>query len=508
MSFKIIQRLILGIILVVLSFVLGAEAAEGTKTPILILLSLGLLFSINWLGRRAWVIIFIAPLVSIYLPLGSLHKLSPGYLASSAILGYYLILYMMGYVNLKWRKLWFFDSLIAIVFIIVLIHYIQRPVGVSGLGAVNGELGGREYLACLLATIFYIAVSLIPLPAERLAKLFKVLMFLSVLICVYGVTMGFFNIGIAGIESGMEGGRFATFMGSGRIFFLVLLCYYTPWQIVSSVWKCFVLGLSFILVVLSGFREQLGMLSFYFLFSCVVCRQMILFIVLSCTAYGTVLWMSHSELILDLPFGVQRALSVLPGVEVDAKVLAGADHSWNWRVVMWEQAMDPSTGYIKDYVWGDGFGFNLAEMRLVTIQRNRGMISSGAQDTFMESGKWHSGYITVIHRLGYIGLGIVGFTMLAFSLLALKVCSLYRLRAAGPAVLYSLIVLPGDVITFYISAGSFNKFFGMYFIFGLSKILYCSYREELEEKGQSIELAREKYVPMMLRDEPVGAQQK
>lgn len=506
MSFKIIQRLILGIILIVFSFILGSEAAEGTQTPILMMASIALLFCMNWLGHRAWVIIFVAPLAAGYLPLGSLSKISPGYLAAAVVLLYYFILNLMGYTRLKWRKLWFFDLLVAIIFFVFLIHYIQRPVGVSGLGSVNGELGGNDYIACLFATIFYVAVSLIPLPAERLAKLLKALMLISLALSLYGSVMGISSAGIANIESGMQGGRFGLLMGLGRVLFLVLLCYYSPWQLVRSPWKVLVMIASFYMVVLSGFREQLGMLAFYFLFACVVHRQVLLFVVLACTAYATVLWMSYTEMILDLSYGVQRVLTVLPGVEVDPAVLSGAEHSWDWRVVMWREAMDPKAGYIKDYIWGDGFGFDLTEMRLVTIQLNRGMMGAGDQSYFMEAGVWHSGLITVIQSLGYIGLGIVGLTMISFSVLALRVCRLYRLAPIAPAVIYTLIVLPGDAITFYISAGGFPGFFGMYYIFALSKILYCSYREERSGEVQTIETTSGSYIPMMLRDEAVVAQ--
>ncbi len=507
MSAIIIQRLILGLLLVVLSFYLGSAAVEGAKTPILLLSCIGLLLAMNWLGRRSWVIIFLAPLVAQYLPLGSLSKISPGFLAATAVFAYYVILSMMGYVRLKWKSLWFCDLLILIVFLAFLAQFIRFPVGVGGLGTINDQLGGNSYIACLFATIFYIAVSYMPIRTDQFMKLMKYLMFLSLGFTVFNLGSSVSSSDVQSISEGVTGSRFSMFCGIGFSTYSLLLCYNTPFNIIFSLWKAPLVLLAVAMVLFSGFRENLAFLAFNFITACIIHGQKLLLVILMSISFAGLYTLSETKLLQEFPYGIQRVVSSFPGIEVADGILETSDHSLQWRYEMWDAALDPRRGYIKDYVWGDGYGLDVKLWQVNNMLKARGVIKAGNNAVFMDYGVWHSGYIHLIHRMGYVGLGLIAFVMCFFALLALRVLSLYRSNPDFPVIMYTLVGVPGSVIVFFVSAGETEGFFSMYLKFALIKILYKAYYDGGTGLSDSTDAELGPYVPMMLREDrpPVQA---
>ena len=93
-------------------------------------------------------------------------------------------------------------------------------------------------------------------------------------------------------------------------------------------------------------------------------RKLMSVILLIALFLAGVVFLSQQNALDFLPYGAKRALSPLPGIEFeDSSAIHAAKASADWRFLMWEWALDPSKGYIKDYVWGDGFGQRLDEMR-------------------------------------------------------------------------------------------------------------------------------------------------
>ncbi|MFI3242640.1 MAG: hypothetical protein R3Y56_00130 [Akkermansia sp.] len=499
MSSSIIQKIILGVLLVLFSFVLGSEVSEGAKRPVLILAGLGALFAINALGKRAWVLVFIAPVVMRYLPLGALKKISPGYLVATIVLAYYIALSFMGYVRLKWRSVFFCDFLVFIVFGAFLAQFIRYPVGVGGLGVINGQVGGNDYIACLFATLFYVAISCMPITFENIAKVLKWTMYITVVAAFFGAIFRGIGMGGEAMEAA-KSSRFTMFDHFGQNLFLMLICCNTPWQIVTSFWKSFLIAVSLICIILSGFRNLLAAAAAHWITLSCVRRQVMLVFALLSVLYGAVFALSYSRVMLDLPLGMQRACSFLPGVKVDSAIARDAKFSLEWRYAMWDKAMDPREGYIKDYTWGDGFGLKLDLLQRNKTLISRGVIKAGDNKTFMDYGVWHSGYIHLIHRMGYVGLVLIGFTMFVFVILALKVAYLYRRHPAASGIWFAIIALPTSFLLFFGSTGEASTFFGMYYAFGISKILYVCYQEGLSA-GSTPELnERGQYIPLMMRE--------
>jgi hypothetical protein len=256
--------------------------------------------------------------------------------------------------------------------------------------------------------------------------------------------------------------------------------------------------LCFLGILISGWREMLMSNTFIITALAIVKRELWCMVVLGLCVYGALLYLGSEGIVEKFPFGVQRCLSVAPGIRISDEAKRDASNSSEWRVEMWRWALDPRTGYIHDYVWGDGFGQSVDYLRRETIAMMRGMVAVGDQDFFAETGTWHSGVITSIHRLGYVGLGIItviyiyGIAMMFRVCMALKRTSLYL-----PAIFF---VLPyaGDPSLFYISAGTIPFFFRSYVYLATIKLLYCVGREQ----GMIIPLAlQQRYVPQLIREQ-------
>lgn len=216
------------------------------------------------------------------------------------------------------------------------------------------------------------------------------------------------------------------------------------------------------------------------------------------TAWGALVYVSHEDedIFNELPFGIQRAMTVLPGVKLSNKIEKEAEGSSDWRLEMWEWALDPSTGYIKDYVWGDGFGLSSYREKLRTTAVALRTIQNDNK-LFAARGAWHNGAIHLVHRTGYVGLSIVYIWALVAIAYMYKVCCWLR-PVDGREYVYMIFVpifesifvvwfLPCDTIFFI------TKLYEL----ALCKILYLGIKKEFPNLNQN---SSKTYIPQIFHD--------
>jgi hypothetical protein len=110
---------------------------------------------------------------------------------------------------------------------------------------------------------------------------------------------------------------------------------------------------------------------------------------------------------LDLPRTAQRALCFLPG-NWDPEAVSDAKDSSEWRFEMWEIALT-SDKYIHNKIFGDGFGFMRADFeRGMDLMYGRTSLrgDEAKQEMFLLDGDLHSGPISSIRFVGYVGLAL------------------------------------------------------------------------------------------------------
>lgn len=499
------KNIVIFLLLAILAFVAGSLASDGAQAAMMpIVLIVGTFFLI-YLGKNCWWLIFLVPPVMALMDLSMLKQFPFPFVICGVVLIYWLLMSVMGYVKTTWNGFAPLDILNGVLLVYFLSTWIMNPVTLKIFTSITDEgyanVGGKEYFWGIGCVVAYLALSLIPITLNTLIKVLKwtflVSLGMAVLMCAKGLVLG------GGYSTELaETTRYSPFAGVGNVTFYYLFAKFPVIGIVVSPWKLVLVMGACMAIAMTGFRENILNAVVYVYSLSFVHRQVVL-LVCSCFAvWGFLVYLSNEKMLDDLPYGAKRVLTAVPGVEIeDKEITSGAEHSLEWRFEMWRWALTPSEGYIKDYVWGDGFGQSMYQLRLTTISMNRGMMGGGDQRFFAETGVWHSGVITAIHRTGFVGLGIIIIWSLGCFFYIFRVC--FALKSVKGREFIYLAIMPfiGEMVLFYASAGTFQKLFDtIFYTAALAKVV-CSVA--MKEGLMTPLFVRKIYVPMMHRNEAV-----
>lgn len=500
MESGVIQKTIVAIVLIVLAFIAGSMVADSRTSALMFIGGVAGVAFVIMLGRRCWWLIFLAPPLLNLVPLGIVQRMPVGFAVGGCIMMYWVALTLIGAARMRWRGLGMLDFSLGLVVLLFIYSYVCHPVVVGYFADFDTtEVGGQEYLWCICATIYYVSLSLIPCSRQELDKVLKWSLWIIVVMTVLSTARNVGSSNVAELENNMENERFGMFYGVGKVVVTLIFCRYRIGEILTSPWRLCAVLFGSALVALCGFREEFVGLVCMIVFISLIRREIISVGVLAAIAYGGVLLLSSTGAVKDMPFGIQRFLSIIPGVEVEKHVERGASHSSRWRVVMWRWALDPSTGYIKDYVWGDGFVNDISvDSRDVRLRYRGQNNDSQGQKRFARLGVWHNGAITAVHRIGIVGLVLISLFMLTGLVVVGRACAAYRGNRMQFVYLYFTCDLSARVAQYFLSAGTLPKFFGMMTYIALGKVLYCMAREEGLMRPM---FGRGRYVPVLQRPE-------
>lgn len=500
MGSDLIRKLIVILLMAALAFMVGSNAADGRlRDAILPATCIAGGFVFLYLGRRCWWLIFLVPALHSFLPIQSIAGLPLAQLVTACVFVYWLLMSTMGYVTIKWRSLIWLDIPVFAFFLYFAYTYYLHPVSIGMLGGWDdGEVGGKDYVFMLLAATTYCAISLIPCSLSQLCRVVKWTLWASVVLTLVNTVKGGAQMGASGIAEGAAKSRFGLFSGLGSIGMMCLCGWNSPLRILCSPVKVLLSLILVFFVAMSGWREVLLSFGCFLFLWALAYRQLYVLVSFSTTALAGLYFLSSQDILLQAPFGVQRVLTPFPGLKLKKEIVEGARHSTEWRKEMWRWALNPRMGYIKDYVWGDGFGISTKDLRLTTINMGRGKMGGGNQEFFAETGTWHSGFILTIHRLGYVGLVFNALWCLASLGVVFRLCCQLAGKKEFPYALYATGSYLGTVVLFYISAGTYPAFFSSTVTIAIAKVFYV---EALKEGLIPHLFTRKTYVPFMMRDE-------
>jgi hypothetical protein len=158
---------------------------------------------------------------------------------------------------------------------------------------------------------------------------------------------------------------------------------------------------------------------------------------------------------LSVPLAAQRALSFIP-ISWDSRASVDAKVTVEWRLDMWRLALT-SDRYIKNKFLGDGFGFDPAELRAqTTLASFRMDTSAGLQDYFMITGDYHSGPVSAIRFVGYVGLFLFTALLIANARYAWKVTNIAKNTPYFPVALFFGIAAIYHPICFWLIFGGYG----------------------------------------------------
>ncbi len=507
MGIGVIRSIIVGIILVVLSFVLGSQAADSTKAPLLILGALSGLFIFNYMGQRCWWLLFVLPPVLALLPLPMLTRMPLAYGVSGLVLVYWGIMWIMGYVRMTWHRLGWLDVLVLVMMLYMAASFYRNPASVAFLGLDVDAVGGEVYIWAAGAAIYYLTLSCIPFTSADMFKALKLTFWACLVTSLFALGLSLTRGGtIATMGEDMEEGRYNLFTGVAMYVSNCLFCAYPLCRILISPWRLGLLLLTYAGVALSGFRSVFLNMVLSHVFMCFIRRQLVCLMLLTGAGYALLLYASEEKLLSYLPYGIQRSLSVVPGVEVNESIAREAAHSSSWRIVLWKLALDPRSGYIKDYVWGDGVAQSLSQIQYDAAHSWRATMRK-YQDylVYAERGVWHNGAISCIHRLGIVGLVLLSLCLWSGCLLLPRIYLALREQKEGFYFMIATVSFLPDVVLSYVMPVSNALLFPSFASLALIKVMYSLL---LKEGKMPPMFTRQVYVPMAVREHEIEIQRR
>jgi len=299
--------------------------------------------------------------------------------------------------------------------------FLRNPVGVEALG--SERVGGRPYVEVALSCGAYWVLSCVA-TTPRQATLLPFLSTLGssieftlswvanrfpsttpILTQLYsGVsTTAYDNLDAQNALIDPSTRREAHFGGVGQTLALAAVSYFRPFTLINPLFFFrFVLFLfALYAIFISGFRSLVAAAIVYFCLSEYFRRGLAgLFQIGLLAAPALALLLTMQGVVFDLPFSVQRSLSFLPA-RWNPTAKGAAEASTEWRVEMWKQML-LTDRYIENKWLGDGFGFTRQQLQRMIALSNAG--DAEGQESFMLQGGVHSGPISAIRYVGYVGL--------------------------------------------------------------------------------------------------------
>ena len=495
-----LKGIIAGILLVVLCFIVGAQASEDAVSSLAVVVAFLGLFGILVFGSKSWMLLFLLPPLLELVPLpGALSAVPKEFYASALVLLYWIVMWGMGYVKIRWRSLAAMDIAVLLLTVVMVAAYIRRPVSVIFLGMDGDNIGGAEYVYYIMALVFYLALSVIPMPLKQLVRVLNIsviiklcVTFILLVLTVAGVRGEGINLAAAVSSTGERVdaiGPYAT------PFCIAIFSYVSLRSVLFNPILLSGVAASFAMMLITGSRKAFGMLALNVLSILTIKREVLTAVLLGSFAYMMLLVFSMGGALYDFPTSVQRICALFPGVQVSSAARHDGDTTMEWREELWALAWDKRTGYIKDYVFGDGYGQSKSQ----TDRRFRAIIRGETKQTdgldgFARDGTWHHGVITAIHRIGYVGLSVLVLLMAVGVFYQLRICSAWRGSPLFKPLLFytvAVVVLPPN----FVWGGASVTF---YFVqFAIIKMFYCMAREEGRMKPL---FQRHRYQPMMIEE--------
>jgi hypothetical protein len=422
---------------VVLSFFVGNMVADNDYTSLTLIaasvIALMVLFSV---GDNYWIFI---PMTAglggafTFLPL----PLNLQELGCCSAFGIF-VAYAVFKKTRTHAKLSWLDIILAINIAYLLTVWVRNPVGFNSMG---GEMvGGRPYFITLVTYLGYLVIRRVRAPVRLLYWLPALIILPHFLIDLVNLLTQFYPpLGVAilpfysgvdisavrNTEGFQDDTRLMALGKLGRTIIQSMVSYFPPATFFhpSRYYLIVPFLAAFLMIGLSGFRSELiGAATSVGISSILRRRKRDLMVYGVAGLVGIMLVAGVHQTGFSVPIPIQRALSFLP-LNWDARATQNAQDSNEWRFEMWHEALKPNSTIIRNKLLGDGFGFSALEWSIIrdqTFGLGQGFIGGMAQEAWIIKGSFHSGPISSIRYVGYVGLALFMWLQLYFLFYVLK----------------------------------------------------------------------------------------
>lgn len=515
MSGNAVKTIVLMMILVVVSVLIGVQVSDGMKESFgafALIASIVGFFALVYLGKNAWWLIFFLPPILNLLQVRILTGALGTYAVAGLILAYNLVQSLgLRQVKLRWHAAPFVDAVYAVILLYMAVSYYRFPVMLDVMGDDVEYVGGETYVHCVASLIYFLCLNSLDVKSAELEKVIRWAFWVSVIFAAGNVIVRYATGNVywgGGTADDMDGGmgvgeqRITLFSGlvylllpylyASAPFFSILL---SPWRMAGILFSLF--GLS-----LAGSRGMLVAQALGTIGISLFKKEFGIILVLATVTWVGCIALGAGGGLGAAPKTMQRMLSILPGVQVSRDVAKDAQGSSDVRVAAWKMAFDTRAGYIRDYVWGDGYQLAKAELQRGAVASMRGTAATiglgPGNDTLARLGQWHNGFITTMHRLGLVGCALL-YTMMFIGVgLYMRLGFYYRGTPFLPYFCASYAYAFTYPFAYSYNAGVVLFVFDHLKVIFVMKLLYTLLREEGKLKPMAFR--QRAYVPMLIRE--------
>lgn len=510
-----VKTIVFLMVLVVLSFLIGAQVSDSLKESagafaLIAVIVVGFLLLL--FGKKSWYLIFLLPPVLANVPARALNSATSTYAVAAGLFLYQIIQSkVMGYTRMRWHSAFFFDVWMVILLVYMSCSYIRYPVSVQLLGLDMEYVGGSVYVCTVGSLIYYLFISTLDVKRADLERVLKWAFNVQLLMLLVSIAIQvktgqiYWGGGVA-----EEDASFTESAGEERItllaplgFFILTFVYASRpfWSLLRSPLHLGACAAALAGISLSGSRGMLVQAVLIIFAVSTLRRELVTLLMMGVLIWVGMLGLGNGGAFLHLPYTAQRFIAIVPGVKVSEDVEQGTRGSSEIRLYAWKRAFDPHAGHIHDYIWGDGFQTSVKKLERLNVASMRGSFSEQAEsrETWLaNAGLWHNGFITTMHRLGLAGCFVFYVVMLLGLFLFIKVGRCYVMAPFFPFFCVHCAKTFYLPFSYSYNAMTPESLFAYMPCFALLKLLYCLLRED----GQLLPLfhLRQRYVPLLIRE--------
>ncbi len=494
---------LVAIVVAIFSIISGMFAADGS--PIAAALTLMPLFlaGLCLMKEKVWYLWFLLPPLVAFLPHGEFSS----FLIYCGTLPFYIWHVVTNRASVTWNKAPMLDVAVFLIIAYVGWLFIEHPFAL-GIDIMQDYYGGKGYVLFLQALVVYLCLSSLKTDSGTLGKILQWTIAISVFSSLISTVRGLLNPETIVMEEGPggemgEASRVMVFANISTLVLNLIIINFSIKDLFKKPWWIVVAGVACVGIMVSGFRNVIANVVILFAAVSLLYKRWFALLGLPALALGVLTVMSSQGLLHKMPYGVQRVCSVVPFLDVDPAIRRAAEGSTDWRVEMWRWALDDRENFIKDKVWGDGFAKPMSDLLASTYQKAYGL-TQGNQEEFARGGVWHSGPISTIQVMGYVGFSLYLILALIAMIYGWMVSKIYLYHPHRLGILYISVNVILSPITFIFLFGDSTYIAGYIMNVAVIKLLYNCAKREGRYEPLSI---RKEYVPLMIRQretEPVS----
>lgn len=490
-----LKALLIVVIALFFALYLGIAAATA-QTEVLSWIGGGLFLTLCLvLGRHIWI------LIPATLGMGGGLNFIPGspapwHFMTAVVAGFTLlrILARQQKLHIRWTGM---ETVILLVAFTILQAFLRNPTGVAIFG--GDTFGGKPYFIYGVAFIAYFLIS----TAEADFKMWRwaviayaviwgfdgliyltsafVPQFAEIMIQFYS-NVSYEAAHAVSYYADTQETRITQFAQIGACLGLIACSFWRPLGALdlTKPWRGLISLTGVAATVLSGFRSFAVNLICYFVMGSLIRRKpldAIVVLLLGIMAVAVVVVTVPSS---NLPYSVQRVLSVIPGY-ARADIAKNAKDSNEFRFEMWELALTTDR-FIKNKLLGDGFQFSASEFAAREAMRLKDYRMTGGLktvDMFMITGSYHGFHVETIRYTGIVGLIVATAALIVFAVFAHRCIKAYRNQSGWGHVIFICMPFLLYPLWYWLVFGDYKTEFAVTIAkVGLIRLLWTIHRKE------------------------------